>query len=117
MSTQPASEPAVELDPLLGEEPAVLDIGFRASEVDLAVRGVEIPDHEHWTSAPQLLRPVEHSPIEVEFVADPAVVQVLPASLGKIAVYNREPPAIGPEVSSDEPALNIEPRLSERGLH
>ena len=102
---------------MIGVSMRVTPIGFRASEVDLAVRGVEIPDHEHWTSAPQLLRPVEHSPIEVEFVADTAVVPVLPASLGKIAVYNREPPAIGPEVSSDEPALNIEPRLSEGGLH
>ena len=88
-------DPTVQLGPLLGEKTAVPDIGFRASEIDLAMGGVVIPDHEHRIPAPQPLHPVEYRPIEIEFIANPAVVPVLPAPLGEICVDHREPPAAG----------------------
>ena len=110
-------EPAVQLGPLLGEKTAVPDIGFRAGQVDLAVGGIVIPDHEHRASAPQLLHPVEYRPIEVELVANPAVVTILSASLGEVAVDNHKPSAAGPEVGGDEPPLDVEPWFSEGDLH
>ena len=79
-------DPAVEFGPFLGEESAVLDIGFRPSEVDLVMRGIVIADHKHRTAAPKPLGPVEYRPIEVEFIADPTVVPALPASFWEIGV-------------------------------
>ena len=40
-------KPTAQLGPHLGEEPTVPDIGFRASDVNLAVRRVAISGHEH----------------------------------------------------------------------
>ena len=116
-STQPASIPAVELRPLLGEEPAVGDIRLRACKIDRVVRRVVAADHEHRVPTPQRLRSGEDRPREVELVADPAVVPVRAASLGEVAVDHHEPPAGGLEVRGHEPPLSVEPRYAQGGVH
>ena len=80
------------------------------SKVDLAVRRDAIFGHEHRAPASQLLHPVQYPPIEVELVADSAVVPVLSAPLGgSNSVYNREPPAVRTEVGGNKLALDVEP--------
>ena len=109
-------EPVVHLRPLLGQESAVLDVCLRPGEIDLTVGGVVVADDEHRALAAEVLHPVEDRAIEVELVGHPAVVAILPAPLGEIAVHHREGPAAGPEVGGDEPPLDVEPRFLERGL-
>ena len=104
----PGLAPAVESGSLLGKESAIPDVGFRAGKVDLAVRRVVIPHNEHRAPGPHQLCPVEYRPIEGELVADPTVVPVLSAPLGEVAVHNREPSAVGPEVAGNKTALDVE---------
>src|SRR5215470_14814749 len=105
--------PAVELGALLGEEAARLAVLARAREVDLAVCGVEVADHEHAPPrAPQPRQAPEERGVEGELVGHAAVVAQPPAALREVGVRDREPA----EVRDLEPPLRVEARLAERGL-
>ena len=86
-------KPTAQLGPHLGEEPTVSDIGFRASDVNLAVRRVAISGHEHRRRS----------------CCTRSNVPVLSAPLGEVTAYNRASPAVCPEVGGTKLALDVEP--------
>src|SRR5258705_10419036 len=73
------ADPPVQLCALLGQEAAVHHVLLRPREIDLAVGGVEVADHEHAPpGAPQLLHPLEQRSVEAELGGHAAVVALIP---------------------------------------
>src|SRR5690606_26668305 len=95
-------DPARKLLALFRQKAARFGVVFRAGEIDLLVRRVEVADHEHLAALSQPLHALEHGPIEVELVRHAAVVAVLAAALREIAVDDEQLA----EAGRDQPALD-----------
>src|SRR6185369_4493491 len=98
---------------LFGEEAALLCVLFRACEIDLLVRGVEIANDEYGTPPPQRLNAVEHGRVEGELVRHAAVVALRAAAFGEIPVDDSH----FPEARGDQPTFHVEAPLAPTDHH